>query len=83
MAANPQISALRKGVDIVIARPGRLTDHVQSGHVRLDRVEITVLDEADPHGRPGLPSGRTASSTRPQAAVSGCSSRQPSTPAWT
>jgi superfamily II DNA/RNA helicase len=45
--ANPQIAALRKGVDIVIACPGRLADHLQSGHVKLDRVVISVLDEAD------------------------------------
>jgi superfamily II DNA/RNA helicase len=45
--ANPQISALRKGVVIVIACPGRLADHLQSGHVSLDRISITVLDEAD------------------------------------
>jgi superfamily II DNA/RNA helicase len=44
---NPQIKALRAGVDILVACPGRLTDHVESGHARLDDVEITVLDEAD------------------------------------
>ncbi|MDQ3615076.1 MAG: DEAD/DEAH box helicase [Actinomycetota bacterium] len=44
---NPQIQGLRNGVDIVIACPGRLADHVQSGHASLDAVEITVLDEAD------------------------------------
>jgi superfamily II DNA/RNA helicase len=44
---NPQIQGLRNGVDIVIACPGRLADHVQSGHADLDAVEITVLDEAD------------------------------------
>jgi superfamily II DNA/RNA helicase len=42
-----QISGLRAGVDIVVACPGRLADHLQSGHVRLDAIEITVLDEAD------------------------------------
>ncbi len=47
VGAGPQISALRNGVDIVIACPGRLADHLQSGHVKLDRVAITVLDEAD------------------------------------
>ena len=45
--AAKQISALRGGVDIVIACPGRLTDLAQSGHVDLGDVEITVLDEAD------------------------------------
>ncbi|WP_237745173.1 DEAD/DEAH box helicase [Kribbella catacumbae] len=44
---GPQITALRRGVDIVIACPGRLEDHVKAGHARLDAVEITVLDEAD------------------------------------
>jgi superfamily II DNA/RNA helicase len=44
---NPQIQGLRNGVDIVIACPGRLADHVQSGHASLDAVEVTVLDEAD------------------------------------
>ncbi|GIF72176.1 DEAD/DEAH box helicase [Asanoa siamensis] len=47
VGAGPQIAALRKGVDIVVACPGRLDDHVRSGHARLDEVEITVLDEAD------------------------------------
>ncbi|MDX6302110.1 MAG: hypothetical protein QOF53_3324 [Nocardioidaceae bacterium] len=44
---NPQIQALRNGVDVVIACPGRLADHVQSGHADLGSVEVTVLDEAD------------------------------------
>jgi superfamily II DNA/RNA helicase len=44
---NPQISGLRAGVDVLIACPGRLADHLASGHARLDAVEITVLDEAD------------------------------------
>jgi superfamily II DNA/RNA helicase len=42
-----QISALRNGTDIVIACPGRLEDHVRSGHANLDSIEVTVLDEAD------------------------------------
>ena len=44
---GPQITGLRKGADIVVACPGRLEDHVQAGHAKLDAVEITVLDEAD------------------------------------
>ncbi len=44
---NPQIQALRRGVDIVIACPGRLEDHVKSGHADLSGIEITILDEAD------------------------------------
>src|SRR4051812_1743340 len=45
--ANPQVRALRDGVDIVIACPGRLEDLMRSGHVNLGSVEITVIDEAD------------------------------------
>jgi superfamily II DNA/RNA helicase len=45
--AGRQIAGLRAGVDIVVACPGRLADHLQAGHVRLDAVEVTVLDEAD------------------------------------
>ena len=44
---NPQIAALRKGVDILIATPGRLLDHVQQRTLDLSRIEILVLDEAD------------------------------------
>ncbi|MFI7076870.1 DEAD/DEAH box helicase [Micromonospora sp. NPDC049903] len=47
VAANPQIKGLRAGVDVVVACPGRLADHVDAGHAHLDAVEITVLDEAD------------------------------------
>jgi superfamily II DNA/RNA helicase len=47
VAASPQIRSLRDGVDIVVACPGRLADHVQSGHAHLDAIEVTVLDEAD------------------------------------
>ncbi len=42
-----QTSALRDGVEILVACPGRLLDHIQQGHARLDNVEILVLDEAD------------------------------------
>ncbi|MBI4194444.1 MAG: DEAD/DEAH box helicase [Betaproteobacteria bacterium] len=44
---NPQIQALRRGADILVATPGRLLDHVQQKTVDLSRVEILVLDEAD------------------------------------
>ena len=44
---NPQIERLRRGVDILIATPGRLLDHAGQGTVDLSRVEILVLDEAD------------------------------------
>ena len=45
--ANPQISALRRRPQIVVATPGRLLDLMGQGHVRLDRVEALILDEAD------------------------------------
>ena len=44
---NPQIDKLRRGVDIVVATPGRLLDHVQQRTIDLSQVEILVLDEAD------------------------------------
>jgi superfamily II DNA/RNA helicase len=42
-----QIKRLRAGADLVVATPGRLADLIEKGACRLDRVEITVLDEAD------------------------------------
>ncbi|WP_423973886.1 DEAD/DEAH box helicase [Kingella oralis] len=47
VSINPQIQALRQPVDILVATPGRLLDHVQQGTVDLSGVEIFVLDEAD------------------------------------
>ncbi|MFD2767166.1 DEAD/DEAH box helicase [Micromonospora eburnea] len=47
VAARPQIAGLRAGVDVLVACPGRLADHVEAGDAHLDAVEITVLDEAD------------------------------------
>ena len=44
---QPQVAALRRGVDVLVACPGRLEDLVKQGHCRLDQVQITVLDEAD------------------------------------
>ena len=44
---NPQVAALRKGVDIVVATPGRLLDLMNQRAIRLNRVEFFVLDEAD------------------------------------
>ncbi len=44
---NPQVRALRAGVDVLIATPGRLLDLMQQGFIDLSRVEILVLDEAD------------------------------------
>ncbi|RUL72883.1 DEAD/DEAH box helicase [Dyella choica] len=44
---GPQIQALRRGTDIVIATPGRLVDHMQQRTIDLSGVEVLVLDEAD------------------------------------
>jgi ATP-dependent RNA helicase RhlE len=44
---NPQADELRRGVDIVVATPGRLLDHVEQRTIDLRHVEILVLDEAD------------------------------------
>ncbi len=44
---GPQVTALKAGVDLLVACPGRLEDHLKTGHVHLDAVETTVLDEAD------------------------------------
>lgn len=44
---NPQISRLRDGVDVVVACPGRLLDHMSQGTLNLSRLEFLVLDEAD------------------------------------
>jgi len=44
---NPQVNTLRRGVDILVATPGRLLDHVRSRTVDLSKVEILILDEAD------------------------------------
>ena len=47
VSIRPQISKLQKGVDIVVATPGRLLDHVSQGTIDLSAIEILVLDEAD------------------------------------
>jgi len=44
---NPQIRTLKAGVDIVVATPGRLLDHVEQRTIDLSRVEFLILDEAD------------------------------------
>ena len=43
----PQVRALREGIDILVATPGRLLDLANQGFIRLDQVETLVLDEAD------------------------------------
>src|SRR5712691_11452404 len=47
VAMRPQVEALRRGVDIVVATPGRLIDHMQQRTADLSGVEILTLDEAD------------------------------------
>ena len=47
VGAAPQIEALRRGVEIVVACPGRLLDHIQNKHAELGGLEFLVLDEAD------------------------------------
>ncbi|MDN6276686.1 MAG: DEAD/DEAH box helicase, partial [Psychrobacter sp.] len=44
---NGQITALRKGVQVIVATPGRLLDHIKAGRVDLSNLEALVLDEAD------------------------------------
>jgi len=47
VSINTQIAKLRKGVDVVVATPGRLLDHMQQKTIDLSKVEFLVLDEAD------------------------------------
>jgi ATP-dependent RNA helicase RhlE len=47
VAMKPQIKAMRRGADVIVATPGRLIDLMQQGEVNLDTVKIFVLDEAD------------------------------------
>ena len=44
---GPQIKQLARGLDVLVATPGRLLDHMGAGRVRLDTTEVVVLDEAD------------------------------------
>ncbi|GAB2866699.1 DEAD/DEAH box helicase [Nocardioides pacificus] len=44
---NPQVQGLRRGVDILLACPGRLEDLINQGHCSLGDIEVTILDEAD------------------------------------
>ena len=44
---GPQISALQRGTEIIVACPGRLLDHIHAGDVDLSNIEVLVLDEAD------------------------------------
>ncbi|MGO0999862.1 DEAD/DEAH box helicase [Lysobacter sp. CA196] len=44
---GPQLDALRRGVDVLVATPGRLIDHLERGSAKLDGVEMLIMDEAD------------------------------------
>ncbi|WP_344117093.1 DEAD/DEAH box helicase [Nocardioides marmoribigeumensis] len=44
---GPQVNALKRGVDVIVACPGRLEDLISQGHCSLDGIEVTVIDEAD------------------------------------
>ena len=47
VSLNPQIEQLKQGVDIIIATPGRLLDHIQKGSIKTNSMQTLVLDEAD------------------------------------
>ena len=47
VSMHPQVQALQRGLDILIATPGRLLDHLGQGHVNLDAVRVLVFDEVD------------------------------------
>jgi len=47
VSINTQIAKLKKGVDVVVATPGRLLDHMQQKTIDLSKIQILVLDEAD------------------------------------
>src|SRR5687767_15469105 len=47
VAMGPQEHAFRSGVDVIVATPGRLLDHLKAPYAKLDQVEVLVLDEAD------------------------------------
>jgi ATP-dependent RNA helicase RhlE len=47
VSKGPQVSALRRGAEIIVACPGRLLDHLNDGVIDLSRIEVLVLDEAD------------------------------------
>ena len=47
VSQNPQVDALRKGVDILVATPGRLLDLMNQGYVHINQIKMLILDEAD------------------------------------
>ena len=46
VSQKPQVQSLRKGIDVLVATPGRLLDLMQQGHIHLNNVEFFILDEA-------------------------------------
>jgi superfamily II DNA/RNA helicase len=51
---GPQLSALRRGVHVVVGTPGRMIDHIEKGSLDLSRISTLVLDEADEMLRMGF-----------------------------
>ena len=47
VSMHPQVQALQRGLDVLIATPGRLLDHLGQGHVNLDSLKVLVFDEVD------------------------------------
>ncbi len=77
---NPQVATLARGVDILVATPGRLLDLIGQGHIRLDGVEIFVLDEADRMLDMGFIHDVKKIVALPKAGARRCSSRRPCRP---
>ena len=74
---GPQTTALKKGVDIVIACPGRLEDLMRQNYADLSAIEITILDEADHMADLGfLPGVRRIMDKTPRTASDCCSPRR-------
>jgi superfamily II DNA/RNA helicase len=74
-----QITALNRGVDVLVATPGRLADLIERGACSLSDVEVTVLDEADQMADMGFLPDVTALLEQTRPTRSGCCSR----PRWT
>lgn len=83
VSQHRQVQALKRGVDIVIACPGRLEDLMKQGLISLDAVEITVIDEADHMADLGFLPGVTRILAATPNTVSACCSPRPWTTAST
>jgi hypothetical protein len=77
-AMGPQVRALREQYEIIVATPGRLCDHLNRGNVRLDQIEVLVLDEADRMLDMGFRAQLDAHPEASRAHARRCSSRPPS-----